>query len=420
MRRTQLLRPTAIGLVVLFATLVGSSPAVAGPIIRNRYKDHSRDRFGSVIRDRFFDRSATSASAQATQSTSQPKHRPVTLPPAALLVLIVSDDAVVSINGRRMKPQYLAGSHPETRQYLLAGFLTKSEKLRYEVIAYWRDKQGRLLAKRGLKKIIEVRSGETIYQRIDTPVDVNVALSIATKRLTAGLIARYRFDEPDGDDVHDSAPGSNPLDLKIHARSTNDYNWPKSGGLKINGSLIISSDQSAKRLVDRIKKSNAFTIEAWISPQNGANAERPGPARIVSISSNTSNRNVTLGQKDLKYEVRLRTDGKSTDNNGLIKGRKTPLTSPNAAALPELMHVVVTRNSSGTMTLYVNGFKVSSAIVPGKLTDWDDQMHLHLANELGWKKRGANRMWRGTYRYVAVYDWALSREDVQRQSTVRP
>ena len=53
-----------------------------------------------------------------------------------------------------------------------------------------------------------------------------------------------------------------------------------------------------------------MTLEAWIRP---ANVSQDGPARIISISSSKTERNVTLGQglhgnrpADL-YMVRLRT-----------------------------------------------------------------------------------------------------------------
>jgi hypothetical protein len=478
MRRIQLLPPTAIGLLVLFATLATSAPVVAGPIIRHRYVDRSSERFGSVIiRNRLVDQSATPVAAQATPSTSQPKHDPVTLLPAARLVLYVSDDAEVAINGRRMKPQYLAGRHRETRQYLLAGFLNKPEILSYEVRATWRDKHGHHLATIWLAPI-KTKSGETEYRRIATPYaaiararhdwraaqaakhyarqakralaeaqgaanladeyrqaaekERKAAEAAATKAATsakqaataakqaaavakkvaeakkrdAGLLVRYRFDEGLGNVIHDTAPENDPLHLIIDG-GRDDYDWDNNkNGLKIKRPLVISSAKSAQRLVHRIKASNAFTIEAWINPKETTTVS-PGPARIVSVSSDTGNRNVTLGQQDLKYVVRLRTDDQGIDANGL-KGGQPPLSSPNAAALPEWTHVVITRDSDGTTKLYVNGNKVSEEKILGKLSTWDEKMHLHLANE-----QGKDRKWLGTYRYVAVYDRALTGEEVK-------
>jgi hypothetical protein len=49
---------------------------------------------------------------------------------------------------------------------------------------------------------------------------------------------------------------------------------------------------------------NEITIEAWVMP---ADDIQDGPARIVSLSADTGNRNFTLGQTTDYYDARLRT-----------------------------------------------------------------------------------------------------------------
>ena len=78
------------------------------------------------------------------------------------------------------------------------------------------------------------------------------------------------------------------------------------------------------------------------------NKKQEGPARIVTISGNSTNRNITLGQEEDRYDARFRTT--ETSNNGL----------PSLASKPgslnlKLTHVVFTRNTAGHAKIYLNG-----------------------------------------------------------------
>jgi hypothetical protein len=70
-------------------------------------------------------------------------------------------------------------------------------------------------------------------------------------------------------------------------------------------------------------------------------------------------------------------------------------------------HVVYSRDADGLATLYVNGTAVSSSTVSGALSNWDVSYPLALADEIG-----CERPWAGTFDYVAIYDRALSSEEV--------
>ncbi|MBT5062395.1 MAG: hypothetical protein HOM65_08165, partial [Verrucomicrobia bacterium] len=82
--------------------------------------------------------------------------------------------------------------------------------------------------------------------------------------------------------------------------------------LKLTGSTRLLSRKSPTPLIKAIQKSGSFTIEAWITP---ANTNLKGPARIVTLSRNGSERNFTLGQEGARYDVRCRSS--TTDRNGL-------------------------------------------------------------------------------------------------------
>ena len=80
----------------------------------------------------------------------------------------------------------------------------------------------------------------------------------------------------------------------------------------IKSPVLISSTNSAEKIINTCKKENSITIEAWIKPSN---ITQTGPARIVSVSQNTNSRNFTLGQNGRSCDMRLRTT--STSTNGL-------------------------------------------------------------------------------------------------------
>jgi hypothetical protein len=119
----------------------------------------------------------------------------------------------------------------------------------------------------------------------------------------------------------------------------------------VRGATLITSESPARKVIAACRASNELTLEAWILP---ANTDQDGPARIVSISSSKTERNVTLGQglygdqsPDL-FMARLRTTQTST--NGL-----PAVVTPAGAAVTSLTHVVYTRRANGPATLYVNG-----------------------------------------------------------------
>ena len=59
--------------------------------------------------------------------------------------------------------------------------------------------------------------------------------------------------------------------------------------------------------------------------------------------------------------------------------------------------------------LYVNGDEVASSTIGGDLSNWSDTYRLALANELT-----ENRPWLGNYHLAAVFEQALSAEEVNQ------
>ena len=138
-----------------------------------------------------------------------------------------------------------------------------------------------------------------------------------------------------------------------------------------------------------------YSIEAWVVP---ANVSQEGPARIISYSAGTAERNFTLGQEKGAFDVRFRTSGTST--NGL------PSLRADNEARTQLTHVVYTRDAQGVANLYVDGNLVLTKMVAGDLSAWDDY-GFALGNEMT-----GDRPWLGELHLVAIFDRALSADEI--------
>ncbi len=148
-----------------------------------------------------------------------------------------------------------------------------------------------------------------IYDRVLSREEVAQRFQAGSDKRPDGPLVLYTFREGRGDTIRDVSGTGESLNLKIE--NTEAVKWIPRGGLAIERPVLIASSSPAPGLIAAIKKSNAITIEAWVKP---ANTTQAGPARIVTLSRNTGERNFTLGQKGDAYEVRFRTA--STSPNG--------------------------------------------------------------------------------------------------------
>lgn len=218
---------------------------------------------------------------------------------------------------------------------------------------------------------------------------------IAADRVDRGLVVFYDFAEGNGRTIHDRSGVGAALDLEIDKPGA--ARWTKDGTLVIESSATIKSAQPAVKIIEAVKQSNSVSVEAWLKP---ANNSQSGPARIVSLSSDPSHRNVTLGQDKNVYDVRLRATG--SDINGM------PSTSSPAKSLKAaLQHVVFIREANGAAKIFIDGKKVTDQKVSGDFSNWDSAHKLILANEAT-----GDRPWLGELHLVAVYGRALSAKEV--------
>lgn len=221
-----------------------------------------------------------------------------------------------------------------------------------------------------------------------------IAESAAADRVGRDLLALYDFKFKSGTVVADRSGVGTPLNLKV----TNPRAVRRSAGrLEIHGETAIRSDKPATKIVKGVQKNGAITIEAWIKT---ASLKQQGPARIVTLSKNSTERNFTLGQDGDAFEVRFRT--KQTSKNG------TPATtSPRKTVVPKLTHVVYTRARAGRARIFLNGRQVAQRNVPDHVREWSNQYRFALGDELS-----GGRPWKGTYHLVAIYSRDLSAREV--------
>ncbi len=241
---------------------------------------------------------------------------------------------------------------------------------------------------------------ETAIAETEEPETPNPEDAAPDRRVSSGLLVLYDFADTAGRLVRDRAGTRSPIHLTIDDLANVRR---RQGSLEVRDKALIRSTRPPKRLTAAIRKSGAFTIEAWVQPKN---TKQSGPARIVTLSQDASHRNVTLGQEGDRFDVRLRTT--NTNQNGLPS-----LTGQSASAKKKVVHVVFTRNREGNTTLWIDGKSNASEEFDGDLSNWDQAAQLVLGNELT-----GGRSWLGTYHLVAIYDRSLTPTEIEQNFAV--
>lgn len=240
----------------------------------------------------------------------------------------------------------------------------------------------------------------------------------AAERVQSGLLALYTFDETGGGVAHadlawtgaGSTESPSPLAgasgeaVELRIEGAGSATW-LGGSLRLSGGSRLRGSQPPQRFYEAWRASSAFTCELWLQTER---TDQQGPARIVSFSTNASQRNLTIGQQGDALEVRLRTT--QTDANGM------PATSTPAGSLTnELTHVVVSRDAAGQLRIDIDGREVARRTVPGDFSNWDTGFPLLLGNEAS-----GDRPWLGRLVLFAVYDRALTESEARRNFEAGP
>jgi hypothetical protein len=229
-------------------------------------------------------------------------------------------------------------------------------------------------------------------------------LSLAeTHRVKDGLIAYYNFGFDPGFIIHDQSGYGDPLDLEVLKQSAISWN-PKSK-LNMMSNTALVSILPAKKLIDAVKITNEITIECWIKPFE---PEFLANSRILSLANNDYEVGLVMDQvfssypneNTLSYSIRLQTS--STNPSGF------PEYIPDQTiSYINLQHLVYVRDSLGKEVMYINGKKSSEGFRPSNLDTWKNDFHLRLGNE-----SDLNHSWTGSFFLVAIYNKALTQEEI--------
>jgi hypothetical protein len=195
--------------------------------------------------------------------------------------------------------------------------------------------------------------------------------------------------EGDATTVYDTGGYGQPLNLMIE--DVANTAWQAGGGLTINSATRIISSGAATKLYDAMTATNELSLEVVFTP---ANVAQGGPARIVSYSGGTADRNVTFGQEADSYITRLSTT--TTTSNG------TPDADSGSMLAPAVQQHVVITYDGANVTMY-DGVGSSVSLARTGDFSWDSSFRLMFGNEAvdGYG-------WLGTLDRVVIYDRAFN------------
>jgi len=182
-------------------------------------------------------------------------------------------------------------------------------------------------------------------------------------------------------------------------------------GVRLDAPTLLTAPQPATALNNNLSVAGEITLEAWLTP---ATTNQAGPARILTLSADPANRNVTLSQgqwgslpSDV-FDVRLRTTTNSL--NG-----QPDLVSPAGSLSGARQHVLYTRDASGTARLYIDGIEAVAGTALGDLSSWDPTYRLAIGGEMD-----NSRHWLGEIYLAAIYNRALSPLEVAANFAAGP
>ncbi len=208
------------------------------------------------------------------------------------------------------------------------------------------------------------------------------------------------FSECSGTVATDQSLTGDPMDLTLSGNTV--WNAGENGVVMTGGK--VGTDAMATKLISALQATNRSTFELWVVP---ANLTQSGPARLISVGGDPSKQNFVLGQIGSDVQVRLL----HTAKDRKAKPRLT-VTNVMSTTLTHIVHIY-----DGTEErLYINGVEQPQAVVrSGSFANWDATDKFSVGNEAT-----SDRPWHGTVRLVAVYDRALTPEEILQNYMAGP
>ena len=190
------------------------------------------------------------------------------------------------------------------------------------------------------------------------------------------------------------------VDFNLSLLRRNRLEWIGPGNgidLSQGGQAITTSKPEG--FYRQLRSGQGLTLEACAAANNRL---QRGPGEILSYSADIYLKNFALGQYQKKLYFMLRTP--NTDLNGC----EPHLLVDDIFLSSEPQHIVVTYDFS-EVSLYINNVRrVRTTLPGGQFTNWDPSYLFFLGNG----PRG-DAPWRGRLLLVAIYNRALSKEEVR-------
>lgn len=230
-------------------------------------------------------------------------------------------------------------------------------------------------------------------------------------------IVLYTFEDlTDLSAVSDVASGSPDVSLSAAARDPVGVTIVD-GGVEISGGRLEASMADSRALGDALMASGSFTVEIWVQTTN---ATQTGPARIVTYSTDGSQRAFTLGQEGANFVTRTRTTATGLNGTTGPSGSIIHSTTAFPATTPRQL-VLVFDGDTATTSAYVDG------------EHGGDQEHRTDGGDLAtlnWQTSSERfglgdefvdtRPWSGTIELVAIFDRSLTAAEVEQLFTSGP
>jgi len=273
-----------------------------------------------------------------------------------------------------------------------------------------------------MENAIITMAGAIPTDEIDPNLVTSKALNLLGNGLVASdgvrnntnVIALYEFKGKETDtQIIDTSAVEPLMNLDLNGIENVDYKWVGGWGIEFSGGRAQAETTDSIKLhnhiiggIDRngnsITGTGEYSIEAWVIPGNVSQEDKP----IISYSAGTDSRNFTFGQNIYNYDFMHRSS--TTD----INGQPTHSTLDADEDLQaSQQHVVMTYDPINGREIYVNGVFTDDIdqTAGGDLSSWNDTFAFVLGNEVG----GSNP-WTGKLRLVAVYDRALSQQQIDQ------
>ncbi len=225
---------------------------------------------------------------------------------------------------------------------------------------------------------------------LDSDVETSTINITPDSRVEDDLVALYSFNEASGATIKDRTSSPLNLNIKNVGRTTR-----VPSGVRIDQSTVINTAGGANKINNGVRSSNEITVEMWLEPADIAQTD----AMLFGLSANNNARNIGMFQNGVDLSSYLRSTATNT------KGE--PPTTATGALQQAMMHVVFTRDAAGVSKLFIDGNEVAADTVGGDLGNWISSHRLHLGAE-----RDLSGSWLGTYYMLAVYDRALTQNEV--------